>query len=121
MALPCTKETREYKSWEECPEGSGLPARRTTLCNVDELACAIAEKLAEVGGTMICDIKVVNVVAGVPLTVTSNEIDNICDFEILDANGNKIELGTKKTGASTIEICSNVSLNNIQVYFTGEK
>lgn len=125
MGIPCNAEGREHKSWVECPEGSGETARKTVICNADELAQAIADAIGTVGGggngTMTCDYKVVNIVGGIPLTVSTTEIDNICDFEFLDDQNNKIELGAKKTGPTTIEICSNVSLNNVQVYLTGDQ
>ena len=42
MSIPCNEEGRSAKSWVECPEDSGKTARQTVVCNVDELASAIA-------------------------------------------------------------------------------
>lgn len=123
MGMPCSEEGRIAKSWVECPEDSGETARKTVVCNVSELAQAIADAIGEGsgGGGLVCDYKVVNIVGGTPLTVMTDEMDNICDFEVLDENNNKIEIGSRKTGPTTVELCSNVSLNNIQVYFTGDQ
>lgn len=118
---PCNEPARQAESWVECPPGSGKPARNTYLCNYEELAQAIADKLPSGGGGALdCDNKVVDIIGGTPLTVTTTNLVNICDFKILDEFGNEIDISAKLTGATTIELCSNVSLNNIQINITGE-
>jgi len=112
-------ERLDKGSYTDC--GNDTPAKQTVLCNVDELANAIAEAIGDTGGgsDLKCLRDVFNLTANTPLTITFPAISVICSVEFEDSNGNEIYLSEKAVG-NQLTVCSKQDLTNILYKVIGE-
>ena len=112
-----------YTDVKDIPDSSPVNneqyAINTNMVNFQQLAQAIADAIPGGGDGLKCVSNVINLVAGVPLTVTLGSMSEICSVETENSNGNRIYLSRKISG-NQITFCATANLNNILYRAIGE-
>ena len=70
--------------------------------------------------SMLCEKGVFNLVAGIPLEILANNIEEICDATFYQDNGKKIFINYKNL-VDRIEVCSKKTLINLEYRLEGPR
>jgi len=125
MAIPKTIEGREYNKFVESPtRGHGFDAVEVVIGNdVIEENCSGDKAIRVVvdnGGNVVCESSVFNLIAGVPLVISGQVIEEICDATFYKDNGKQVFIGYKNLNNS-IEVCSNKNMINLVYKLEGKR
>ena len=110
-------EALDKGSYNDC--GDGTPAKQTLLCNVDELAQAIADAVGSGDKSMKVETEIANLVVGTN-TIVSECLNTITDVTFFDELQNQIEIAYKILApGNQVEVCTNLDINNVTIRLEG--
>lgn len=98
--------------------GDGTPAKQVLAKITGQDGPIQVEIVGDSGNKMTCEKGVFNLIAGIPLEILANRIDEICDANFFKDDGKKVFIGYKNL-VNKIVVCSSKTMVNLEYRIEG--